>query len=251
MDDVTGVFGDVADLYDDVRPDYPSELADLVRAYHGGTPDAVAEIGAGTGKGTAVLLRLGAPVTCVEPDARMAARLTARFPQARVVTSTFERWRPPAGGVPLIACALAWHWLDPATRNRRAHDALTPGGTLAVFGHKYDYADPGQSRALDGFFRSAVPTAPERAAGWFHRDISDSGLFADVQATHLHRDIPLPTERYLQLVATFGPYRTLGPQDRTRGMAALRRLVDGLDAPVVLRLRTTLVLARRRADTGR
>ncbi|MEU5949107.1 methyltransferase domain-containing protein [Micromonospora sp. NPDC047465] len=240
-----GVFGDVADLYDDVRPDYPTELADLIRAYHGRTPDTVVEIGAGTGKGTAVLLRLGAPVTCVEPDPRMAARLTARFPRARVVTSTFERWQPPAGGAPLLACALAWHWLDPATRNRRAHDALTPGGTLAVFGHKYDYADPGQSRALDGFFRATGPSTVKRPAGWFERDITDSRLFTDVRAAHMQRDVPLPAERYLQLVRTFGPYRILTPDEQARGLAALRRLVDGLGAPVVLRLRTTLVLARR------
>ncbi|MGK5521358.1 class I SAM-dependent methyltransferase, partial [Micromonospora sp. URMC 107] len=120
---MTGVFGDVADLYDDVRPDYPTALADLIGDYHGGTPAAVTEIGAGTGKGTAVLLRLGAPVTCVEPDPRMTARLTATYPQVHAVTSTFEQWQPPTGGVPLLACALAWHWLDPATRNPRAHDA--------------------------------------------------------------------------------------------------------------------------------
>lgn len=125
--------------------------------------------------------------------ARMAARLTARLPQARVVTSTFERWQPPAGGVPLIACALAWHWLDPATRNRRAHDALIPGGTLAVFGHKYDHADPGQSRALDGFFRSAVPTAPERPAGWFHRDISTRPTDGSATARSVRRRATAPT----------------------------------------------------------
>jgi hypothetical protein len=54
------VFGSVADLYDTARPPYPRELADAIVAYHGGLPPSVAEIGAGTGKGTEVLATLGA-----------------------------------------------------------------------------------------------------------------------------------------------------------------------------------------------
>ena len=55
----------------------------------------------------------------------MAAALAARFPDVEVAVARFAQWSPPPGGVPLLACALAWHWLDPATRNRQAHDALT------------------------------------------------------------------------------------------------------------------------------
>ncbi|MFF5228494.1 class I SAM-dependent methyltransferase [Dactylosporangium sp. NPDC000521] len=116
--------------------------------------ETVAEIGAGTGHGTAVLLGLGAPVTCVEPDARMAAVLRARHPSVTVVVAPFERWVPPPSGVSLLGCAMAWHWLDPATRAQRAFDAIAPGGTLAVFGHRYAYADPAHEAAIDAAFRS-------------------------------------------------------------------------------------------------
>ncbi|MGN9768887.1 class I SAM-dependent methyltransferase [Micromonospora sp. SD12] len=242
---MTGVFGAIADLYDDVRPGYPNAIADLIRDYHGSTPDTVTEIGAGTGKGTAVLLRLGAPVTCIEPDPRMAARLTATFPDVHTVTHTFERWQPPTGGVPLLACALAWHWLDPATRNRRAHAALTPGGTLAVFGHEYGYADPAQAHAVDTTLRAIDPTATRHPADWFHHDITASGLFTDVHAHTLHRDLTLSTDQYLRLLQTFGPYRQRTADQQTRATTAMRTLVDGFGGTVVLRLRTTLVLARR------
>ncbi|MBQ1068082.1 class I SAM-dependent methyltransferase [Micromonospora chalcea] len=109
------LFGTVADLYERARPGYPPEIAESILAYHGGTPASVVEVGAGTGKGTEVLARLGAPLTCVEPDALMAARLAERFPDARIEATTFERWSPPAGGVDVLACAMAWHWLDAAT----------------------------------------------------------------------------------------------------------------------------------------
>ncbi|MCM0678149.1 methyltransferase domain-containing protein [Micromonospora phytophila] len=240
-----GVFGDDADLYDDVRPGYPGALANTIGDYHRGTPATIVEIGAGTGKGTEVLLRLGAPVTCLEPDPRMAALLTTRHPHVHVVTDTFERWRAPTGGVDLIAAALAWHWLDPATRNHRAHAALTPSGTLAVFGHTYGYADPGHAHAIDTALRAIDPATPTRAPDWFHQDITASGLFADIQAHTSHRDLPLTTERYLQLVRTFGPYRTRPPHQQARASDTLRALVDGFGGTIVLRLRTTLVLARR------
>ena len=69
---MTGIFGAVASMYDDVRPGYPAEVLDAIVDFQGG-PTSVAELGAGTGKGTELLVRLGMPVTCVEPDPRMAA----------------------------------------------------------------------------------------------------------------------------------------------------------------------------------
>ncbi|MEV5695638.1 class I SAM-dependent methyltransferase [Micromonospora globbae] len=239
------VFGEVADTYDDVRPGYPAGVAEAIRDYHGTTPAHVVEIGAGTGKGTSVLLRLGAPVTCLEPDPRMAARLAANLPRVTVRTETFEQWEPPTGGVPLIAAALAWHWLDPATRNRRAHDALTPGGTLAVFAHTYGYADAAQSRAIHTALRAIDPDVTDRPAGWFHLDITASGLFTDVHAETVDADLTLTTGRYLDLVRTFGPFRQHTPDEQTRALAAIGSLVDSFGGAIVLRLRTTLVLARR------
>lgn len=142
------LFGTVADLYGTARPGYPPEIADSIVSYHGRTPASVVEIGSGTGKGTTVLARIGAPLTCVEPDTRMAAVLDARFPDAAICNGTFEQWSPPPGGCDVLARAMAWHWLDPGSRNARAHQALAPGGTLAVFGHRYDYADPAQATAI-------------------------------------------------------------------------------------------------------
>jgi hypothetical protein len=110
---VVDIFGSVADLYETTRPGYPPALADAILAYHGGVPASVVEIG--TGKGTEVLARLVAPLTCIEPDLRMAAVRADKFPQAAIHVDAFERWSPPACGVGVVACAMAWHWLPSAT----------------------------------------------------------------------------------------------------------------------------------------
>ncbi|MGI5211795.1 class I SAM-dependent methyltransferase [Plantactinospora sp. CA-290183] len=238
------VFGSVADQYETARPGYPPEIADEIVAYHGGTPASVVEIGAGTGKGTEVLARIGAPLTCLEPDPRMAALLATRFPDVRTHASTFERWMPPAGGVGVLACAMAWHWLDPATRNAHARQALAPGGTLAIFGHRYDYADPGQRAAIRSALHSIDPTARERPADWFHRDVVDHGQFTNVRKEVFRRDLPLDKDRYLGLVRTFGPYLSRPPEQQQRALTALGRLVEDFGGTVVLDLRTTLVLGQ-------
>ena len=187
-------------------------------------------------------------VTGVEPDARMAAVLAARFPDVEVVVARFAQWSPPPGGVPLLACALAWHWLDPATRNRQAHDALTPGGTLAVFAHRYDYVDPAHSAAVRAAFESVDPVPHhDQPEDWFHADITASGLFTDVRSVAFRRPVPLTTAGYQRLVDTFSPQLRRPPELRDRVRAAIGVAVDGFGGTVTLDLRTTLVLARRPA----
>jgi SAM-dependent methyltransferase len=244
------VFGSVADLYETARPGYPPALTDAILAYCGGVPASVAEIGAGTGKGTEVLAAIGAPLTCIEPDPRMAALLRAKYPRAQVHECEFERWTPPPGGVGVLACAMAWHWLDPASRNRHARDALAPGGTLALFGHRYGYADARQAAAIAAALDALDSTAKERPADWMYHDVLAGGEFTNVQVKRFQRDLPLTRDQYLALVRTFGPFLTRPPELQRRGLDALGRLVDYFGGTVVIDLRTTLTLATRCRPEG-
>jgi SAM-dependent methyltransferase len=243
-------FGAVADLYDEVRPGYPAVLGERLLEFHGwgrppshrdGRPRAIVEPAAGTGKATELLVTLGAPVTCIEPDPRMAAVLRAKFPDVPVVLSTFEEWTPPPGGVDMIACACGWHWLDETSRARRAHAALAPGGTLAIFRHRYAFADPAAGRAIDAAFRAADPGARDRTEPDYTAEL---GRFSRVrvEARTTHHDFP--RERYLQLVQTFSPFRRRPPDRQAAVLASVGAAIDGLGGAVVLELRTTLVLAR-------
>ncbi|WP_430787501.1 class I SAM-dependent methyltransferase [Actinoplanes sp. G11-F43] len=239
------LFGEVAGLYDAARPGYPASFADAILAFHGREPASVAEIGAGTGKGTAVLARLGGTLTCIEPDPRMAAPLIARFPSATVHTGTFEEWTPPPGGVDVLGCAMAWHWLDPATRNERARDALSAGGTLAIFGHRYGYADPAQGAAIQAALNDLDPTVQDRPVDWFHEDVLAAGLFTGVHKQVVNTPLPLDRTAYLDLTRTFGPFLRHSPELQRRGLERLGRLIDDFGGTVTLDLRTTLVLGSR------
>lgn len=239
------VFGEVAALYDDIRPGYPAELAQTLLDYRGSAFGSIVDVGAGTGKGTEALLALGAPITCVEPDPRMAAVLAAKFPQVAVVNATFEQWSAPAGGVDLLASATAWHWTDPASRNQRALDALTPGGVLAVFHNRYDYVDGEVSRALSEALIDVDPAVEPRSVHWSFEDVRASGLFSDVAEREWHRHPVLSTEQYLRLMQTFSPFRGHSPEVQRATLVALTEVLARYGDAVTMDVRTMLTLARR------
>lgn len=134
-----GVFNEVPELYDRVRPGYPDELfGDLVTITGMDKRSSVLEVGCGTGQATLSLAALGCPVTAVEPGTGMAAvarRRLAALGNVTVETSTFERWDDHGRRFDVLVSAAAWHWVDPSIGWRRAHDVLGPEGWMALMGN--------------------------------------------------------------------------------------------------------------------
>ncbi|MGH3547244.1 MAG: class I SAM-dependent methyltransferase [Pseudonocardiaceae bacterium] len=133
-------FGARAELYDRVRPTYPPEVLPLLFAdlpaelwrYR------VADVGAGTGKLTAVLTAAGFDVEAVEPDPAMRAMLTARLPGIRVHAGRGEELPLPAGSIDAVVYGQAWHWVDEVAGAREAARVLRPGGVLAMLWNSED-----------------------------------------------------------------------------------------------------------------
>jgi SAM-dependent methyltransferase len=244
---MTHLFGAVASTYDDARPGYPDQVRQAILEYGGGAPPSVIELGAGTGKATELLLRLGAPLTAVEPDPGMAAVLRANFPGIDVANTTFEQWTPPPGGVGVLGCATAWHWMDPATRNRRAFDVLAPGGVLAIFYHRYDLADPAQSAAVDELLVRIDPDVPDKGEHWVLDDVTAAGLWSQVEERRWTEHPVFDKARYLALMRTFSPFLRHSPELQRRTLDGLGALLDDFGGSVVLDLRTSLVLGRKTA----
>jgi hypothetical protein len=175
----------------------------------------------------------------------MAAVLAGKFPQVAVVNATFEEWAAPAGGIDLLASATAWHWTDPATRNQRAFDALTPGGVLAVFHNRYDYLDGGVSRALSEVLIDVDPAVEARPVHWSFEDVRAGGVFSDVTEREWHRYPTLTTGQYLRLMQTFSPFRRHSPEVQRATLAGLTEVLARYGNAVTMDVRTMLTLARR------
>jgi SAM-dependent methyltransferase len=241
---VTTVFGEVAGEYENMRPGYPASIAAAISGYLDRPPETVAEVGAGTGKGTEVFALLGGRLICVEPDPRMAEHLIAKLPDAEVVISDFDGWSPPDGGVCVLAAAMAWHLLDADRRSPLARRALAPAGVLALVSRTYVNADAAWSAALDALFGGFGLSVTSRSPAWIHDEIIASGLFTDVTLTDHDSDVALSGPDYLRLVTTFSPFRRLERARQSALQAALAGAIASTGGSVPLRLRTTLTLAR-------
>src|SRR5918995_4633622 len=149
------VFGEVAEIYDRVRPGYPDALVDDVIASAPETP-RVLEVGAGTGKATVPLAARALEVVALEPSVEMAAvarRNCARFPRVDVTVSTFEDWPAQREAFQVLVSAQAWHWAAPEVRYRKAHLVLAPGGVLALFWNRPVWEDSVLRDALDDVYQ--------------------------------------------------------------------------------------------------
>jgi trans-aconitate methyltransferase len=109
------VFGEVAELYDRHRPAYPDPVIDDLIALAGLDPGALAlEVGAGTGKATAMFAARGIHVLAVEPSAEMAAVARRTFGdrgEVQIEQSDLEQWDPAGREFGLVFAAQAWHWV--------------------------------------------------------------------------------------------------------------------------------------------
>lgn len=123
-------FSGRAEFYDQYRPAYPDALIDWLCEKTGA--EAVADIGAGTGKLTACLAKKPWRVTAVEPNADMLARLKENVPEARIIQAPAEHTGIEANSVDLVTVAQAFHWFDERAFREECLRILTPGGRLSI-----------------------------------------------------------------------------------------------------------------------
>ena len=118
-----------ADYYDKYRPSYPDSLIDWL--YEKSKTDTVADIGAGTGKFTACLLRKPWKITAVEPNPDMREKL-AKLKGINIVSASAENTGIEQCSIGLITVAQAFHWFDEELFKKECERILEPGGKLAV-----------------------------------------------------------------------------------------------------------------------
>lgn len=142
-------FDGVAATYDAVRPGYPDDVFDAIRAYGRlAARPRVLEVGIGTGQATAQMGARGWCVVGIEPGERLASLARDRLAtlaDVSVVTATFEAAAVETGGFDVVASATAWHWVDPLVGYEKAARCLRPDGVIALWwnGHVPDTPDAG------------------------------------------------------------------------------------------------------------
>ncbi|MBG6223674.1 SAM-dependent methyltransferase [Arthrobacter sp. CAN_A2] len=137
--DLAGAYLSGAGRYDRVRPGYPAVVADWI------IPDdarRAADLGAGTGLFTELLVERGVAVTAVDPSEDMLAVLAGRLPGVPAVRGTAEESHLQHASLDLLTLAQAWHWCDHTATVREAARVLKPAGRLALLWNQLDVSIP-------------------------------------------------------------------------------------------------------------
>jgi SAM-dependent methyltransferase len=243
-----GSFGDDAEEYDRIRPPYPPEMVDALVADR---PEAVLDVGCGTGIAARLFSARGCRVLGLEPDPRMAS--VARRHGVIVEDGTFEEWDAGDRTFDLLIAGQAWHWVDPHLGAHRAADVLRPGGCIGLFWNQA-FPDHDVGQAMDAVYARVAPALGEhsvligRRDGWLYESIAGAvkgtGRFSDVALGLFEHDVVYSTDDWLSLAATHSDHRTLPPAELQPLLNTLRAAIDGAGGEVPVRYETTLVTGR-------
>jgi SAM-dependent methyltransferase len=234
---LSATFDRAANVYEDARPDYPTQLfEDLVELAGLKPGDRLLEIGCATGKATLPLLRRGFSVVCIERGPNLAAQARERFTglPAEVHLGTFETWDGTRGGFDLVFAATAWHWIDPEVRFLKAHELLRPGGHLAFWSAIHAFP-----KGFDPFFteiqevydelgepwQGEWPPPPPEAMPDERDEILASGLFEDVEVRRFVWDARYTAEEYISLLGTFSGHIAMPEEELSRLYREIRERV--------------------------
>jgi len=126
-------FSQGAAAYAGGRPDYPAALLYWLRTVLLLSRNSVAaDLGAGTGKFTRLLMQTGAEIVAVEPVDAMRARLIRGVPGIRAVAGTADATTLNSGSVNAVTCAQAFHWFATRKALEEIHRVLAPQGRLGL-----------------------------------------------------------------------------------------------------------------------
>ena len=173
-------FGAYAATYDAVRPEWPARTVTWML----GSPTTptvcrVVDLGAGTGKGTRAIARLGHEVVAVEPSDGMREALTASLGSLpKVVAGRISILAGGAEAIPVetrsvdaVTAFQSWHWFDAEAAAAECARVLRPGGWLSMGWH-HQSEDVGWTREMSDIVerhknepddQEAPPAGPEFA----------------------------------------------------------------------------------------
>jgi len=226
-------FGAAAAAYAEHRPVYAEAAVEwALGPVRDRRPLRVADIGAGTGKLTAMLVRLGADVTAVEPDPEMLAELRRAMPGVRSAPGRAEELPLADASVDAVLAGQAMHWFDLDRALPEIARVLAPGGVLAGLWNVDDdrvgwvadlsaisrrKSSPTLLRWREGAGRGRPAQLAEASADLFHP--AEEGEFGHGQARTAD-----------SLVATIGTHSHLLTMDEAERSALLARIRDFLAA---------------------
>jgi ubiquinone/menaquinone biosynthesis C-methylase UbiE len=131
-----------AELYKKYRPSYPKEFLDYLYSTKGFSSDSIiADVGAGTGIFTKLLLERGSTVYAVEPNDDMretAVGDLTKYDRFTPVSATAENTKLPEKCVDFVTVTEAFHYFDRQLFKQECMRILKPCGKVVLAWNRAD-----------------------------------------------------------------------------------------------------------------
>ena len=227
-------FGAAADAYAEHRPGYAEAAVRwALEPVWARRPLRVIDLGAGTGKLTATLIRLGAEVTAVEPDPKMLAVLQRDLEEvasAQVRPGHAEEIPVPDGAADAVVAGQAMHWFDMDRALPEIARVLSPGGVLAglwnVDDDRVDWVaelariSKHNSSVTLLRWREGTPDRQERLL------TEGSEFFGEAQIGEFEHGHARTADSLVAMIATHSRFLVMDETERTRLLAQVRDFLD-------------------------
>lgn len=250
------LFNDVAELYDSVRPLYPTEALDTLLSHtHYSRQGDILEIGPGTGQLTQQLLHRGASVTAVEPGPALATKLREKGPEERLTihTQAFEDFHSKKR-FPLAVAAQSFHWIDPERGLPLLASLLSPGGYFARIDNMKDVHEHPIRETLNALYEKHFPDRD-----FYHLNAPDDKMQnierrTETLRTSTHFEEPkiftfpwkeeYTSERYIALLQTYSDHLLLSDNKRALLLEEIKHAIDDHGGSIVIPYYTLLQCSR-------
>ncbi|HKF80786.1 MAG TPA: methyltransferase domain-containing protein [Thermoleophilaceae bacterium] len=210
-------YGGVADHYDRARPAYPVEAVSWLLGPRGLD---VVEVGAGTGKLTAVLRSAGHRlVAAVEPLAQLRAKLGAALPEVPVVSGRAEEPLPDRCADAVVV-GQAFNWFDAEAAVEEAARVLRARGVLGLL---WNFREDSQAWMRE---LTAIAGQDVLREGW-NEELAATPPVASIERRDFRLEHHVDRDRLLGLVSSWSYVATLDDAERRRVLARVEDLWDG------------------------
>ena len=222
----SGGFGAAADAYERRRPDYPVEAIDrLVQELEIGRICTVLDIGAGTGKLTRQLARLGPRMVAVEPVEAMRRLFATAVPGVPVVAAVAERLPVRDATFDAVVCAQAFHWFDGDRALAEIHRVLKPRGRLGLLWNVRDVSVDWVAR-LGEIIDPYQHSVPQEISGEWRRAFSATDLFGTLNQLRFTHTQSLDAEGLVERWSSASYIAVLPEEEREDVLGRIRRLAQ-------------------------
>jgi len=222
MEEKANHFDNNSQIYNNVRPGYPSEIYEIISTYKIFDNNSnILEIGAGNGIASQEIYnKWQSKLTLIEPGNNLYDLLYNKFNNRnniKIENTTFEQYRSETL-FDAIFSATAFHWLNWTTKYKKSHDLLKNNGILVLYWNNYgvenNYLSDKIQKIYDKYGKGFTyqKNNYERIMDKIENrknEINESNYFRVIEHKIFSNILEYTKDEYIQLLRTFPDHSEL------------------------------------------